>query len=430
MNLLEELRARELVSDVTHEAALASLLTSERISHYAGHDPTATSLHVGHLVPIVIQARLQKAGHRPIALVGGATGMIGDPSGKSAERNLLDADTLAENVAAIGKQLGRFFDFDKGPAGAVLVNNIDWTRGISFIDFLRDTGKHMTVNYMLAKDSVRSRLEDRDQGISYTEFSYMLLQAYDYVHLAKHHGCRLQVGGSDQWGNITAGTELWRKLGNETQLFGLTAPLLTDSSGQKMGKTSTGQRVWLDADKTSPYAFYQYWLGATDADVGKFLKMFSWRPLAEIAEILSAHNIAPHDRLAQKALAEDFTHWVHGAVGVASAKAATAVMFGSSLDGIDDATLGALEADLPKGQVTSATLEAGLPVLDFLVQTELCKSKGDAKRLIANGGAYINNVRITDDKLVVTNAHRASPSFILLRSGKKEYRLVRVLAAA
>lgn len=426
MHILEELRARQLVADVTHEATLAALLANDKVTHYAGHDPTATSLHLGNLVPIIIQARLQRAGHRPIALVGGATGMIGDPSGKSSERNLLDAETLQQNVVAIGAQLRRFFDFDDGPAGAKLVNNFDWTKDLSYIDFLRDVGKHLTVNYMLAKDSVRTRLQDREQGISYTEFSYMLLQAYDYVHLAGHHGCRLQIGGSDQWGNITAGTELWRKLGHETQIFGLTAPLLTDSTGEKMGKTSTGQRVWLDADKTSPYAFYQYWLGAADADVAKFLKMFSWRPLPELGEIILAHDAAPHERLAQKTLAEDFTRWVHGQPGVETAQAATAVMFGSTLEGISDDTLRALEADLPTGDIDGGALATGIGVLDLLVNGGLCKSKGDAKRLVAAGGAYLNNVRVTDDKLVVTNAHRASASFILLRSGKKDYRLIRV----
>ena len=290
-DILPELEARGLVADVSHRAELGLALAAGNVPHYAGHDPTATSLHVGHLVPVVIQRRLQLAGHRPIVVVGGATGMIGDPSGKRNERQLLDQDTLAANVAGIRAQLARFLDFDAGPTGALMTNNADWFAGVSFLDFLRDVGKHVSVNYMLAKDSVRSRLEDREQGISYTEFSYMLLQAWDFVVLSREQGCRLQVGGSDQWGNITAGIELSRRLGGP-QLYGVTAPLLLDASGEKMGKTATGQRVWLDPARTSAYGFYQYWLNVEDSMVGGYLRKFSFRPLAESRAITASAGTA------------------------------------------------------------------------------------------------------------------------------------------
>jgi tyrosyl-tRNA synthetase len=425
-NILPELQARGLVADVTHPDELGAALAAGDVAHYAGHDPTASSLHIGHLVPLTIQRRLQLAGHRPIAVVGGATGMIGDPSGKSAERNLLGAATIAANMAGMRVQLGRLLAFD-GPAPAILVNNGDWFAPISFIDFLRDVGKHLTVNYMLGKDSVKSRLEDRDQGISYTEFSYMLLQAWDFVHLSRAHGCRLQVGGSDQWGNITAGCELSRKVGGP-QLFGLTAPLLLDASGQKMGKTSTGERVWLDPDRTSPYAFYQYWLNVDDASAIKFLKMFSLRPLGELAAIEASHDADRSKRLAQRTLAQDLTDWVHGASGVARAERASAVMFGGSLDGLGDDDLAPLGADVGVCTVTAAQLAAGLPLVDLLVSAELASSKGEARRLITGGGVYVNNVRAGAVDAVVGEGDRGTPSYVFLRSGKKKYRLVHVVA--
>ncbi len=311
MHILDEFAARGLLADVTDRDALQKLLTDGPVTLYAGYDPTSPSLHVGNLVPVIMQARLQRAGHKPIVVVGGATGMVGDPSGKSAERNLLADDELAANVAGIRAQLARFLDFGPGPTGALLVNNADWTRGVGYLEFLRDVGKHLTINYMMAKDSVRARLEG-DTGISYTEFSYMLLQAWDFVHLSRAHGCRLQVGGSDQYGNITAGCELSRKMGG-AQLFGLTAPLLLDSSGQKMGKTSTGERVWLDAERTSPYAFYQYFFNVTDEDAPRLLRLFSLQSLAELEELARAHDADRSQRLAQRELARTMTTWVHGA---------------------------------------------------------------------------------------------------------------------
>jgi tyrosyl-tRNA synthetase len=292
---------------------------------------------VGHLVPVFIQARLQRAGHRPIVIVGGATGMIGDPTFKSAERNLLSDDQVAANSAGIRAQLSRFLDFGPGPTGAVIANNADWTRGIGYLEFLRDIGKYLTINYMMAKDSVRARLEG-DTGISYTEFSYMLLQAWDFVHLSRVYGCRLQVGGSDQYGNITAGCELSRKMGGP-QLFGLTAPLLLDSSGQKMGKTSTGERVWLDAERTSPYAFYQYFFNVTDEDAPRLLRLFSLRSLPEIEEVARAHEADRSQRHAQRELARDMTTWAHGADETARVEEASRIMFGGSLDGVQEGTL-------------------------------------------------------------------------------------------
>jgi tyrosyl-tRNA synthetase len=424
-NILPELEARGLVADVSHRDELGAALAAGNVPHYVGHDPTATSLHVGHLVPLVIQNRLQRAGHRPICVVGGATGMIGDPSGKSNERQLLDGDTLAANVAGIRAQFGRFLDFDAGPTGAIMTNNADWFAGVSFLDFLRDVGKHVTVNYMLAKDSVRSRLEDREQGISYTEFSYMLLQAWDFVVLARERGCRLQVGGSDQWGNITAGIELSRRLGGP-QLFGMTAPLLLDASGEKMGKTSTGQRVWLDPARTSAYGFYQYWLNVEDAMVGGYLRKFSFRPLAELDEIVRAHDEAPHKRGAQRELARDLTTWVHGADGVRRAEVASAVVFGGSLADARDADLAPLTAELGCTELARADLEAGVPLLDLMVKTKLADSKGEARRTVSQGGLYLNNQAVTAVDLVVRPEHLGTESFIFLRKGKKTYHLVRV----
>ena len=423
-NILPELEARGLVADVSHRDELGQALASGTVTHYVGHDPTATSLHVGHLVPIVIQRRLQLAGHRPIALVGGATGMIGDPSGKSDERKLLDKDTLAANVAGIRAQLARLLDFDAGPTGAIMANNADWFEGVSYIDFLRDVGKHVTVNYMLAKESVRSRLEDREQGISYTEFSYMLLQAWDFVTLARKHGCRLQIGGSDQWGNITAGIELGRKLGTPP-LFGAVAPLLLDASGQKMGKTSTGERVWLDPTRTSPYGFYQYFVNVDDALAPSLLKKFSFRPLAELDQIIATHDVDRSKRTAQRELARDITRWVHGEAGLRRAEIATGLMFGGGLADLRDEDLDPLASEIGCLDVTRAELEAGINVVDLLVRSGLCDSKGKARQLVAQNGVALNDGKVSGPDRTITTADLATPTFLLLRSGKKNYKLVR-----
>ncbi len=420
MSILDELAARGLFADCTDRAGLAELLAKHApVSAYAGYDPTSASLHVGNLVPTILLKRLQLAGHRPIIVVGGATGMIGDPSGKSEERNLLDDATLAANVAGIRGQLSRLLDFDN----ALLVNNADWTRGISYLEFLRDVGKHLTINYMTAKDSVKSRLES-ETGISYTEFSYMLLQAFDFVHLARAHGCRLQVGGSDQYGNITAGCELQRKLGGP-QLFGLTAPLLLDSTGQKMGKTATGEKIWLDAGKTSAYAFYQYWFNVTDDDAPRLLKLFSLRPLGELDELLRTHDADRAKRTAQRELARAITSWVHGDGAIARVEKAAGVMFGGELAGLTDADLGELASTIPTVEIPRGELDAGIPIVDLLARVGVADSKGAARRLVTQGGAYVNNVRIADLERKVSLADLATETMLVVRGGKKDYRLVR-----
>jgi tyrosyl-tRNA synthetase len=423
MHILDELAARGLLADCTDRTGLAALLDQGPVTFYAGYDPTSPSLHVGNLVPVILQVRLQRAGHRPIVVVGGATGMVGDPSGKSAERNLLSDDELAENLAGIRTQLGRFLEFDTGPSGALLVNNADWTRGVGYLEFLRDSGKYLTVNYMLAKDSVRARLEG-DAGLSYTEFSYMLLQAFDFVQLSRAHGCRLQVGGSDQYGNITAGCELSRKMGG-AQLFGLTAPLLLDAAGQKMGKTSTGHRVWLDPERTSPYAFYQYFLNVGDADAPRLLRLFSLRSLAAIDAIAQAHAADPGQRLAQRELARDLTSWVHGPDETTRIEEASRILFGGTLDGIQQRTLDMLAAVVPVVEFTRTELEGGIAIVELLSRT-VADSKGAARRLLQQGGAYINNVRVTHAERLVTAADLVTPTMFVVRGGRKDYRLVRV----
>ncbi|MCK5798738.1 MAG: tyrosine--tRNA ligase [Deltaproteobacteria bacterium] len=426
-DIFAELTWRGLIHQSTDDGFLPGWLTSGMRTLYAGFDPTADSLHVGHMLPLLNLRRFQRAGHRPIALVGGATGMIGDPSGKSEERNLLSVEVLQANIESIRGQMQGFLDFDAGDSSAVLANNFDWKKGFSYLDFLRDIGKNFPVNVMLAKDSVKGRLERTDGGLSYTEFSYMLLQAYDFVHLAKNHDCRLQVGGSDQWGNITAGNELSRKLGGP-QLYGLTAPLLLDAQGEKMGKTASGQRIWLDPKLTSPYAFYQYWLNVEDADVDRLLKIFSRRTLEEIDAIVKAHAEAPHKRAGQRALAEDLTTWVHGAQALRRAIAASQVMFGGSLVELSDADLEPLLADVPSSELSRNELDSGVALLDLLVNTKLAASKGAARRLVQGGGVYVNNERVGDVNLRLEAQHLGTETMIVLRSGKKSYHVVRVVA--
>ncbi len=424
MHILDELDARGLVADSTDRAELRDFLAPPGVTFYCGFDPSGVSLHIGSLVPIMLMARLQRAGHKPIALVGGATGMIGDPSGRSDERSLLDSETLERNVAGIRAQLSRFLDFGDGPHGAIMANNADWTAPVSFLDFLRDIGKHMTINYMMAKESVRSRLEDREQGISYTEFSYMLLQAFDFVTLADRQGCRLQIGATDQWGNITAGIELGRKMGRP-RLHGLVCPLLLDATGRKMGKTAAGTSVWLDPDRTSPYAMYQYLVNTEDADVGRLLRTFSWRSLEEIADIERRHAEAPQQRIGQRALAEDVTRFVHGDEALRRAARASQVMFGGSLDDLRDDDLRPLLADVPSSEMPRTQLEAGVPLIDLLIQTRLCDSKGAARRLLQGGGVYVNNQRVSDPALTVTARDLATETMMVLRAGKKSYHILR-----
>ena len=423
MPILDELNDRGLVADVTDRDGLADLLASQIVPMYVGYDPTSPSLHVGNLVPTILLKRFQLAGHRPIVLVGGATGMIGDPSGRSSERNLLDDDTLAANLAGIRTQLARLLDFENPTTGALMTNNADWTRGVTYLEFLRDIGKHLTINYMLGKDSVNSRLQS-ESGISYTEFSYMLLQAFDFVQLAKLHGCRLQIGGSDQYGNITAGCELSHKL-RGPRLFGLTAPLLLDSSGEKMGKTSTGERIWLDPDRTSPYAFYQYWINRNDEEAPRLLRLFSLRPLAEIDELLREHDSDRSRRTAQRELARALTAWVHGAEVVPRVETASRVMFGDSLDGLTDADLRMLAGTVPTVEVPRSELAAGVGIVELLART-IADSKGAARRLVTQGGAYINNHRITQIEHQVTLEHLATETMLVVRGGKKDYCLIQV----
>ena len=373
-----ELRWRGLINQTTDDQHLPAWIMERPRAVYAGFDPTADSLHVGHLMALMILRRFQKAGHRPIAVVGGATGMIGDPSGKSEERNLLSLEVLRSNVESMGQQIGRFLDFQAGENSALLVNNYDWTAPFSFLEFLRDVGKHFPVNVMLAKESVRSRLERSDSGLSYTEFSYMLLQAYDFVHLWRQHGCEIQVGGSDQWGNITAGIDLARRL-DGVQLYGMTCPLLTKSDGTKMGKTESGA-LWLSAERTSPYRFYQYWINLADADVGKCLRFVTDLGRDEIESLEARHTADPGRREAQRRLAGELTRLVHGEAGLAAARRATDVLFGAEITALDDAQLIEIFADVPSKDLPRDLLAGdGIGLVDALVESGLAKSKGEAR---------------------------------------------------
>lgn len=423
-DIIAELSWRGLVNQTTDDANLPKWLLEKSRTVYVGFDPTADSLHVGHLMALMILRRFQKAGHRPIALVGGATGMIGDPSGKSEERKLLSVELLRANVAGMETQLRRFLDFDCGDRSAVLVNNYDWMGRFGYLEFLRDVGKHFPVNVMLTKDSVRNRLERSEAGLSYTEFSYMLLQAYDFVHLNEHFGCEIQVGGSDQWGNITAGIDLARRM-RGVQLYGCTCPLLTKSDGTKMGKTESGA-LWLSPDKTSPYQFYQYWINLDDADVGRCLRFFTDLGKEEVETLLVEHQANPGQRSAQRRLAAELTRLVHGEEGVCTAERATEIFFGAEISDLNDAQLAGIFADVPSRQLPRERLSGeGLPIIDALVEAGLAKSKGEARRTVTQGGAYVNNRRIEGIEMHLTLAQLASESTMILRSGKKNYALLR-----
>ncbi|MFN3152636.1 tyrosine--tRNA ligase [Bremerella sp.] len=424
-DIFAELSWRGLINQTTGDDSFGTWLNEQPRTVYAGFDPTAESLHVGHMLPLMLLRRFQAAGHKPIALVGGATGMIGDPSGKSAERNLLSVEQLRANVDAIKVQMGQFLDFDPAGSGAVLVNNFDWMQNFSYLDFLRDIGKNFPVNVMMAKDSVKGRLERDDAGLSYTEFSYMLLQAYDFVHLFDKHGCTLQIGGSDQWGNITAGIDLGRRM-RSAQLQGMTCPLLTKSDGTKMGKTESGA-VWLSPDRTSPYAFYQYWINVADEDAGKCLRFLTELDREEIESLDKAREEEPHKRQSQKRLAESLTELVHGGEGVASAQRATEIFFGGEIDNLSDKQLIEIFADVPSQELSRDRLtnEEGLNIVDALVESGLCKSKGDARRTISQGGAYVNNRRVEEVEKSLGTGDLASETVMVLRSGKKKYALLR-----
>ena len=388
VDLLDDLRARGLVHDHTDETELRELLESGPVTLYCGMDPSADSLHVGHLLAVLVLRRFQQAGHRPLALVGGATGMVGDPSGRSDERTLLDAATLEANTRGIRSQLESLFDFS-GDSAARLVNNYDWTRDVSLLDFLRDVGKHITVNQMVAKDSVRSRMES-EQGISFTEFSYMLLQAFDYWWQFEQYDCRLQVGGSDQWGNITAGIDLVRRRSGAA-VHGLTWPLMTRADGQKFGKTAD-QTVWLDARRTLPFELHQYFVNTDDRDAERLLLQFTLLPVVEVGEIMSAHAAVPHERRAQRALADAVCTLVHGAAATDQARLAAEVLFGESALTAD--RLEAVRGIVPETVVGGSTIGRDEPVVDALVASGVCASRSDARRTIASGGIRVNGQRV------------------------------------
>ncbi|MCB0299516.1 MAG: tyrosine--tRNA ligase [Calditrichaeota bacterium] len=422
MSLYDELKWRGALYDATE--GVEEVIAKEKLTGYIGFDPTAKSLHVGSLLQIMNLARFQRFGHTPIALVGGGTGLIGDPSGKTKERQLLTKADVEENVAGIRDQLARFLDFDAKQNPAKLLNNIDWLGSISFVDFLRDVGKYFTVNSMLAKESVKRRIESED-GISFTEFSYSLLQSYDYLVLYDRHNCRLQMGGSDQWGNIVSGADLVRRL-RGAKAYGLVSPLVTTSTGVKFGKTEAGA-VWLDAALTSPYRFYQFWLNTDDADVLPYLKYFTWLKQAEIAELQSALEERPEQREAQRTLAKEVTQMVHGQNGVDSAEKASQVLFGGEIEGMSAAEVQDIFQDVPSCDIAKTAFEGeGMSMIDLLAESGVAKSKGEARRLLQGGGVYLNN-RKTEMTQSVTLNDSIDGQFLVLRKGRKNYQFVRIV---
>lgn len=422
MNLIEELSWRGMLQDIM--PGTEDQLLKERTSGYIGFDPTADSLHIGSLVPILLLVHLQRAGHKPYALVGGATGMIGDPSGKSAERNLLNEEQLNINVEGIKKQLSKFLDFDSDTDNAaVLVNNYDWFKNISFIEFLRDTGKHITVNYMMAKDSVKKRIEG-DAGISYTEFAYQLMQGFDFYYLYKNHDCKLQMGGSDQWGNITTGTELIRrKAGGEA--FAFTCPLIKKADGTKFGKTESGN-VWLDAEKTSPYQFYQFWLNASDEDAESWIKIFTFLPQNEIENIITQHKADTAKRLLQKRLAQEITTFVHGESEYKNAVEVTEKLFTNQHAPIESLSEEDLQNMEGVQKIEISTSELNVDVISFLAETKIFSSKGEARKMLQNGGISINRNKVNDAQMLIAPNLLLHSKFLLVQKGKKNYYLIEV----
>ena len=415
MNIFEELKARGLIFQTTDEAALIKALTETSVNFYTGYDPTADSLHLGHLVPIMNMRRLQLAGHHPVALVGGATGMIGDPSFKDTERSLQTTDTVAQWSESIKQQLSRFLSFE-GDNAAVVVNNYDWFANMNVLEFLRDVGKYYTINYMMSKESVKKRIET---GISYTEFAYQILQGYDFYQLNENHGVNLQIGGSDQWGNMVAGTDLIRKKsGNETHV--ITVPLITDSTGKKFGK-SEGNAVWLDADKTSPYEFYQFWLNIADADGVKFLKIFTFLSLDEIDEIAKAFEAAPHERLAQKTLAKEVVTLVHGEAAYQQAVNISEQLFAGHIKALSVKDIKAGLKDVPSYTVAS-DFDGNL--VNLLVNAKISPSRRQAREDITNGAIYLNGERQTDLDYVLSDTDKLENELTVIRRGKKKYTIV------
>ncbi len=424
MTLVQELRWRGMIQDIM--PGTEELFEKEMVSGYIGFDPTSDSLHIGSLVPILLLMHLQRAGHKPYALVGGATGMVGDPSGKSEERNLLSEETLAINIAGVKKQLSHFLDFNSGAKNAAeLVNNYDWFKDFTFLDFIRDVGKHITVNYMMAKDSVKKRIEG-DTGMSFTEFTYQLVQGYDFYWLHKNKNCKLQMGGSDQWGNITTGTELIRrKTGGEA--FAFTCPLITKADGGKFGKTEKGN-VWLDAKKTSPYQFYQFWLNASDEDATKWIKIFTLLAPSVIDALIAEHTTAPQLRTLQKALAGELTKLVHSEEDLKFAISATEILFGNAttevLQSLNEEQLLQVMEGVPTVNVTLAQLNEGYDLVSLLADTQIFPSKGEARKMWQAGGLSINKEKINTEFTTATTAQLLQGKYMLLQKGKKNYYLV------
>ena len=433
-NLIAELQWRGLVHDMM--PGTEEQLLKESTPTYIGFDPTSDSLHIGSLVPIILLVHLEKFGHKPIALVGGATGMIGDPSGKSDERNLLDEATLNHNVNGIKAVLGRFLDFNaQGPNAPILVNNYDWMKTFSFIDFAREVGKRITVNYMMAKDSVKKRLSGEGEGMSFTEFTYQLIQGYDFYYLHKHYACLLQMGGSDQWGNITTGTELVRRMnadnsGDGAKAYAMTCPLVTKADGSKFGK-SEGGNIWLTTDKTSVYKFYQFWINTTDVDAEKYIKLFTFLDQASVNQLIADHQEAPHLRILQKRLAEEVTVFVHGSEALNKAIQASGILFGNAssddLKALDTETFLEVFEGVPQAEIALAELESGLDIVTVLNEkTGFLKSNGEARRALTENSIAVNREKVTED-YKVTAQDLINNQFVLLQRGKKNYFIVRVV---
>ena len=424
MHIIEELQWRGMIQDIM--PGTKELLEKEIVSGYIGFDPTSDSLHIGSLVPILLLVHLQKAGHKPFALVGGATGMVGDPSGKSEERNLLSEETLQFNQEGVRRQLSKFLAFNTGlPNSAELVNNYDWFKDFSFLNFIRDVGKHITVNYMMGKDSVKKRLEG-ETGMSFTEFTYQLVQGYDFYWLYQNRNCKLQMGGSDQWGNIVTGTELIRrKAGGEA--FAFTCPLITKADGGKFGKTEKGN-VWLDPKKTSPYQFYQFWLNASDEDAKKWIKIFTLLPKEEIDTLLLKQEAAPHERALQKKLAEELTCFVHSRDDFDFAVKASEILFGNAtteiLQSLSEEQLLQVMEGVPSIEIEKNTIEAGYEIVSFLADTQIFTSKGEARKMWQAGGLSLNKSKIATDKIQITTSDLLKEKYLLIQKGKKNYYLV------
>ena len=440
MSLIQELEARGLIQDII--PGTAEQLAREVTTGYVGFDPTADSLHVGNLLPITLLMRLQRAGHKPVAIVGGATGMIGDPSGKSAERNLLDENILRHNCSCIERQLRKFLDFESGETAAELYNNYDWFKSFSFLDFIRDVGKHITVNYMLSKDSVQKRLET---GLSFTEFTYQLIQGYDFYYLNKEHNVKLQMGGADQWGNIVTGTELIRRKGNSPirqfsdspmgesdagekgrEAFAFTCPLITKSDGGKFGKTESGT-IWLDPARTSPYQFYQFWLKLPDVDAARMAYIFSFKPVDEIKALIATHEAAPHQRALQKALAEEMTIMVHSAEDLHFAQQASQILFGGAaveaLRTLNEQQLLEVMEGVPQVRASREVLGDGAELITFLAEQKILPSKGEARKMVAAGGISINKEKVSAIDFALRAEHLLNERYVLIQKGKSNYTL-------